>query len=110
MPELRNLSRNNLQELRRAGVRVSVNTDAPELPIDMLLTSVAVAAGAMEPALTMEQALETVTCNAALTAGIDDRVGSLAVGKDADLLIFSQNPVGLLVRPARVMVNGCFVR
>lgn len=105
-PELRNLSRGNLAMLHKAGVVTAVNTDAPELPIDMLLTSVAIAAGDEMP---HEQALETVTCNAAKVAGIDDRVGSIAVGKDADLLVFDSDPVGLLVKPCKVMVNGRFV-
>lgn len=107
-PELRNLTRDNLLLLQQAGVKTAVNTDAPELPIDMLLTSVAVATGC--GAQPMEQAVETVTCNAAQAAGIGDRVGSIAVGKDADMVIFTQNPVGLLVKPAKVMVSGIFVR
>ncbi|MEG1875190.1 MAG: amidohydrolase family protein [Angelakisella sp.] len=107
-PELRNMCRDNLLCLYRAGVKTSVNTDAPEVPIDMLLTSVAIVANADERPLTMEQAVELVTCNAAEAAGIADRVGSITVGKDADLLLFTQNPVGLLVKPSRVMVGGVF--
>lgn len=106
-PELRNLTRDNLLLLQRAGVNTAVNTDAPELPIDLLLTSVAVATDA-DPDLSMEQAVETVTCNAARAAGIYDRVGSITPGKDADLVLFDQSPVGLLVRPLRVMVSGVF--
>lgn len=107
-PELRNLSRSNLSLLHEAGVTVAINTDAPELPIDMLLTSLAVCNISGEEPMPLEQALETVTCNSAMVAGIYDRVGSLTPGKDADILIFSQNPIGLLTKPDRVMVSGAF--
>lgn len=108
-PELRGLTRENVSLLLAAGVPVSVNTDAPELPIDMLLTSVAMAAQAGKPPLSLEKALSLVTLEAARTAGIESRVGSVTVGKDADLLIFRENPVGLLVKPTKVMVKGKFV-
>lgn len=109
-PELRNQTRENAIKLHRKGITVAINTDAPELPIDMLMTSVAIAAGAGKTPLTLEQALELVTCNAAEAAGIFNRIGSLTIGKDADILVFPQNPIGLLVRPEKVMINGKFVK
>lgn len=104
-PELRNLRRDNLRLLNNAGVTVSVNTDAPEVPIDMLLTSVAIAA----QGLPSEKAVECVTCNAADAAGISSRVGRIAVGLDADLLLFDCDPVGLLQKPQCVMLDGSFI-
>ncbi|MEG0541570.1 MAG: amidohydrolase family protein, partial [Angelakisella sp.] len=109
-PELRGLTRENVMLLQQAGVKTSINTDAPELPIDMLLTSVAIATLAGGKQLPMEQAIEAVTCNAAEAAGIFDRVGSITVGKDADMVLFDQNPMGLLVKPKRVMISGKFVQ
>ena len=105
-PELRNATRDNFAILKRSGVTVALNTDAPELPIDMLLTSLAVATKTAN--FTMEENLEAVTCNAATVAGIFDRVGSITVGKDADMLIFKDSPVQLLEKPMKVIVNGNF--
>ncbi|WP_283124994.1 amidohydrolase [Angelakisella massiliensis] len=107
-PELANACRENPMLLMEAGVPVSINTDANELPIDMLLTSAAIAAGAGSRPLPWEKALEMVTIRSAEAAGISDRVGSIAPGKDADLCLFRQPPVGLLVRPEWVMIDGKF--
>lgn len=102
-PELRNLERFNAKRLLDAGVPVAVNTDAPENPLDMLATAAAVCA--ME-GIPHEKALEMLTCNAAKAAGLENRIGSILPGLDADLLLFSQDPIGLLVRPDMVICGG----
>lgn len=71
------------------GVNVAVMTDGPVTAINMLLYEIgeAVRKG-MDPV----RALGMVTVNAARILGIEDRVGSLAVGKDADILVWSALP------------------
>ena len=104
-PELRNMTRDNVSLLLAKGIDVSINTDAPEVPIDMLLTSVAMATKD-DPTITMSQAIELVTINAAKVCGIEDTVGSIKKGKDADIVIFDQNPIGLLIKPCVVFASG----
>ena len=74
--------------LARAGVQVSIITDAPVIPQQYLplCAGLAVKAG-MDPF----QALQAITINPAKHLGIADRVGSLAPGKDADIVIYDPN-------------------
>jgi imidazolonepropionase-like amidohydrolase len=52
------------------------------------------------------EALKAVTINAAKLNGVDDRVGSIEVGKDADIVIWSGHPLHYLTKPEYVIVNG----
>ncbi len=102
-PELRNMERYNAARLMEAGVRVSICTDAPELPVELLSTCAAVCA---QHGMELPQALEAITINAARAAGIQDRVGAIAPGMDADILVFDQSPLGLLVKPRHLVLGG----
>ncbi len=53
-----------------------------------------------------EEALKAITINAAEIIGVDDRVGSLEVGKDADIVIFSGHPFDYRTMPARSRYLG----
>ncbi len=55
---------------------------------------------------TEEEALKMVTLNAAWTMGIDDRTGSIDVGKDADLVIWDSNPLSSYGIPEKVFIDG----
>lgn len=102
-PELRNQERYNAAKLTEAGVPVAFNTDALVFPIDLLAASakIAVLAG-----LPWQQALESLTIRSAEAAGVADEIGSVTVGKRADLLVFSRDPIDLLVKPDAVFVDG----
>ena len=102
-PELANMTLENPALLRRAGVEVAINTDAPEVPIDLLAASVAIAVKAGVP---REKAIPLISGSAAGICGIGDRVGRIAPGLDGDILIFDRDPVGLLVRPEHILVDG----
>ena len=106
-PELRNMDRSNAARLLEAGVLVALNTDAPEVPIEYLATEAAVTVTAGVP---REKALPLITGNAAAACGIGDRVGTLAPGLDADILLFDRDPIGLLVKPVHIFVDGRQVR
>ncbi len=56
--------------------------------------------------MTEQEALAFVTTNPAIQLGIDDRVGSLEVGKDADLVVWTGHPLSSLSRPEMTFVDG----
>lgn len=76
--------------LDNAGLEVCIITDAPVIPLYYLplCAGLAVKAGMKE-----ESAWRAITLNPAHVIGISDRVGSLEVGKDADIAIFEGNPL-----------------
>ena len=56
--------------------------------------------------LTEEEALKLVTLNPAKLLHLDDRMGSIKSGKDADLVLWSDNPLSIYARPEVTMVDG----
>ena len=102
-PELVNLSGEGCGILSKAGVTVAISTDYPEMPADLLAASAAFAvAGGME----RMDALRAITINAARAVGLEDRLGSITAGKDADLLVFGDDPLKVGVKPEAVYING----
>lgn len=89
--------------LARAGVQVSIITDNPVIPQSYLplCAGLAVKAG-MDPFA----ALQAITINPAKHLGIADRVGSLEVGKDGDVVIVNGDPMVSDSTIAAVLVNG----
>ncbi len=102
-PEMASLSPENAAVLAKNGVKVAVCTDHSEIPIEYLPLSVGIC---MKNGLPFEDALLSVTRNAAEIAGIADRVGSIETGKDADLTLFEGNPFEVMSSPALVMIGG----
>lgn len=102
-PEMKGLELKNTAELVRNGVKTSICTDHPVIPIQYLPAS---AAMAVKGGLDSDSALEAITINAAEIAGIDDTTGSIAVGKDADLQLYCGNPLDIMNDPELVMING----
>ncbi|HVF23824.1 MAG TPA: amidohydrolase family protein, partial [Pyrinomonadaceae bacterium] len=93
----------NAAILTRAGVVVSMNSDSDERARRLNIE----AAKAMHWGdLTEEQALKLVTLNPAIQLGIQDRVGSLEVGKDADLAIWNAHPFSVYARVDTTFVDG----
>ncbi|MDL2293030.1 amidohydrolase [Ruminococcaceae bacterium OttesenSCG-928-D13] len=89
-PEMKNKTFDTLKVLTDAGLKVSIITDAPFIPIERLTlcAGYAITAGVDE-----QTAWECITINPAEVIGVADRVGSIAPGKDADLVIHSGNPL-----------------
>ena len=89
--------------LARSGVQVSIITDAPVIPQQYLplCAGLAVKEG-MDPF----QALQAITINPARHLGIDHRVGSLEVGKDADVVIADGDPMVSDTHILAVVLNG----
>ena len=95
--ELRNRSLANPGRLAQAGVTIAITTDHPVVPIHFLVHQ---AAFAVREGLDATTALEALTINPARIAGIDDRLGSIEVGKDGDVVIWSGDPLNVLNRAA----------
>jgi imidazolonepropionase-like amidohydrolase len=93
----------NAAIMTRAGVVVSMNSDSDERARRLNIE----AAKAMRYGdLTEEEALKLVTWNPAVQLGIQQRVGSLEVGKDADLAIWSDHPLSVYARVETTFVDG----
>lgn len=90
-------------ELQRAGVTVAVTTDHPVTLIQYLPICAGMAA---REGMEMENALRAVTIDAARICRVDDRLGSIRAGKDADLAIFDGNPMEVFSRNRYTIVNG----
>ncbi len=101
--ELRNRSLANPGRLANAGVTIAITTDHPVVPVNFLAHQAALA---VKDGLDRETALRALTINPARIAGIDDRLGSIEPGKDADLVIWSGDPLDVLSRAVRVFIDG----
>ena len=88
--ELKNKSFTTPAELHKAGVPISIITDAPVIPLQYLPMCAGLAADAGLP---VEEAWKAITINPAVQTGIGDRVGSLEVGKDGDVVIWNADPM-----------------
>ncbi|MFX0539226.1 amidohydrolase [Ornithinimicrobium sp. Y1847] len=89
--------------LDRAGVEVSLITDHPVVPVEYLITQAALA---VREGMDRDAAFRSITINPAKVLGVDDRVGSLEVGKDADLVLWSGDPLDLQSRVLRTWIDG----
>ena len=104
--ELRNRSIASPSLLASAGVTIAITTDHPVVPIHFLVHSATFAVREGLPATT---ALRAITINPARIMGVDDRVGSIEPGKDADLVIWSGDPLDVMSRAERAFIRGAQV-
>ena len=102
-PELRNMSFSGPAVLTHNGVLCSICTDHPETPLQYLPLC---AAMAMRSGLSRQEALAAITIQPARIAGLDKRIGSLEIGKDADLVLASGDPLELDTRIESVYSLG----
>ncbi len=101
--ELRNKTFATPGILAKAGCKVSIITDSPVIPESYLplCAGLAVKSGMDEFA-----ALQAITINPAAHIGVQDRVGSLEEGKDADIVVMDGSCFDVASIPVLVMVNG----
>jgi len=89
--------------MTKSGVLVSVNSDDAEEATHLNQE----AAKSMKfGGLTHDEALKLVTINPAMQLGIDKRVGSIDVGKDADLVIYNHDPLSAYAVAQKTIVDG----
>ena len=85
------------------GIQTAIITDHPVIPLQYLT----LAAGlAVREGADYDTALKAITIEPARICGIEKQVGSIEKGKDADLVVFEQDPLLLSAKPTMVFVNG----
>jgi imidazolonepropionase-like amidohydrolase len=100
--ELNALTPRNPGILAKAGVKVAIQTDAmADVKYLTINAALAVREGMPE-----EDALKAITINPAEIIGVAERVGSLEVGKDADVVVFSGHPFDYTTVAELVLVDG----
>ncbi|KEI01082.1 amidohydrolase [Clostridium botulinum] len=101
--EVKNKTFKTPKVLHDNGVKIAIMTDHPVIPIEYLPLCAGLAA---KEGLGIKEALKAITINAAEICGIDNRVGSLEVGKDADIVISNGNPLDSLTSTTCTIING----
>lgn len=101
--ELRNKTWDTPRVLWESGVHFCIITDHPVIPLEHLSVCASLAVRAGLPA---EEALKAVTIYAAEHLGIDDRVGSIEAGKDADLAVWDGDPLDSRSKVVKTFVDG----
>lgn len=101
-PETRERGFRTVIELHKAGVKVALQTDSltpmnyfPLIPMNVI-----------KEGMSKEDALKCVTINPAEMLRIDDRVGSLEQGKDADIVVWSGDPFDFYSKVEQVFIEG----
>lgn len=102
-PEMKNLKPENAAVLFKNGVQTAICTDHPVIPVQYLPVSASLA---VKGGMDSYAALEAITIIPARIAGIDDRTGSITAGKDADIQLYSSEPLDIMSEPELVMING----
>lgn len=106
--ELKNMTYETAATLRAAGIPVALQSGyesyVPKTRVVLFEAALAAANG-----LSFEEALGTITLDAARILGIDERVGSLAPGKDADLVLFDGDPFEYTTHVCGVVIDGAVV-
>jgi imidazolonepropionase-like amidohydrolase len=104
--ELVNKSFKSAKVLEDHGIDFAIMTDHPVITLDTMLVQAALF---IKEGLSEEKALESLTIAAAKLNGIEDRVGSLEVGKDADVVIWDGPLFDIMTRTSVVIINGAVV-
>lgn len=102
-PELRDSTPATPGVLSRAGVKTAIVTDHPIIPIQYLPLCAGLA---VREGMDYMDALKAITINPAEICKIDDRVGSLESGKDADMSLFDCDPLTVAAKPRMVISDG----
>jgi imidazolonepropionase-like amidohydrolase len=105
-PETTNKTFETVDILNKAGVKVCITTDHPVIPLQHLniCASLCIHAGMDEM-----EALKAITIYPAEIMGMEDRIGSIKVGKDADIVIWDKNPIDATSRALYTIIDGKIV-
>lgn len=101
--ELRRRSLTNPGLLAAAGIEISIITDHPVVPINFLVHQATLS---VKEGLDRETALRAITINPARVLGLDNQIGSIVVGKLADLVLWSGDPLDVMQRALQVFIGG----
>jgi len=101
--ELVNKSFKSAKVLEDHNITFAIMTDHPVITLDTTLVQAALF---IKEGLSENEALRALTITSAELNGIEDRVGSLEVGKDADLVIWNGPIFDIMTSPSLVMIDG----
>lgn len=101
--ELKDKSFESGKVMYENGITFGIMTDHPVLPLEYSRTQLAIFVAHGLPYL---EGLKAITINAAKTVGIDNQVGSIEVGKDADIVIYDGDPLHYMTKVKTVLVRG----
>ena len=101
--EVQNMSFKTNKILAEAGVLIAVTTDHPVALIQYLPLCAGLA---VKEGLPMEEGLKAITINPAKICRVEQRVGSLEAGKDADIAIFTGNPMEVFTKTLYTIIDG----
>jgi imidazolonepropionase-like amidohydrolase len=101
--ELNNKTFDTPRVLVAAGVKIAIMTDSPVIPLEYLPMCAALA---YKSGLDEIEALKSISINAADILGLSDRMGSIEVGKDADLVVWDRHPFDLQASVVSTLING----
>lgn len=101
--ELRDKSFETPGVMQRAGVKTAIMTDHPVIPVQYVFTC---AAYAVKAGMDRDEALKALTLNAAEICQVGDRIGSIEVGREADLALFSGHPLDLPTECVATIIAG----
>ena len=104
--EVQNMDFKTAGILQRAGVLFSITTDHPVSMIQHLPLCVGLA---VKHGLPMEEGLKALTVNAARICRVEDRIGTLKKGKDADIVVFTGNPLEIFTEILYTIIDGKIV-
>lgn len=104
--EVQNMAFKTAGILNAQGIKIAITTDHPV----SLIQSLPICAGlAVKSGLPMEAALKAITIHAAQICNVAERVGSLEIGKDADIAVFDGNPLEVFTNTFCTLINGNIV-
>ncbi|RLI69364.1 MAG: amidohydrolase [Candidatus Gerdarchaeota archaeon] len=101
--ELKDMTWKTIGELYKAGVLVALTADHPVVPLQF---QTLYAALAMREGLPRQGAYEVITINGAKILGLEKHIGSLEADKDADIVLFTGDPLDIQSKAAKVFING----
>lgn len=101
--EVENMSFKTNRILNEAGIIIAITTDHPVSIIRYLPLCAGLA---VRQGLPLMDGLKAITINAAKICGVDDRVGSIKKGKDADIAIFDGNPMETMTHTLYTIIDG----
>ena len=101
----------NLPILHHAGARAIVHSDDPSgaQRLNQEAAKAMAAGRSIGLAVSEEDAIKWVTLNPAWSLGLDDRIGSLEPGKNADVVLWSGNPFSVYTRAEKVWIDGALM-
>ena len=101
--ELVNKSFKTAGVLNKAGIKIAITTDSPVIPLQHLPLCAGLA---VKDGLDIWEAFRAISIYPAEILGLDDKIGSLDIGKDGDLVIWSKSPLDLDANVEYTIING----